>query len=162
MDYPIRRPIAGSDRTILAVARISGGEIEPVTREQKREVPITFEQVEADSGKLLSETLARLTPNFVRDKKGVIEYAELVSEDPLTASTVLAPEFAAKFRDTIGPDLVVAMPNRFQVYVFSRQDTIFQQMGEAVINGYLSSNYPVSREAFLLENGRLRSLGVYR
>ena len=162
MDYPIRRPISGSERTILAVARVNGGEIEPVTRDQKREVSITFEQVEADSGKLLSETLSRLTPNFVRDKKGVIEYAELVSEDPLTASTVLAPGFAEKFRDTIGPDLVVAMPNRFQVYVFSRQDTIFQQMGEAVINGYLSSNYPVSREAFQLQNGRLRSLGVYR
>jgi hypothetical protein len=73
---------------------------------------------------------------------------------------VLAPGFAEKFADTLGPDLLVALPNRNQLIVFSRQDQAFARMGEFIISGYLSSNYPVSREIFSLERGKLRSLGV--
>ena len=82
------------------------------------------------------------------------------SGDPLTASCVLAPEFGAKFASTLGPDLLVAMPNRFRVLVFCRQDTQFQRLSEFIISGYLDSNFPVSREIFALEKGRLRSLGI--
>jgi hypothetical protein len=108
------------------------------------------------------EVLASLEPRFVRDKNGVIQYAALESANPLTASAVLAPEFAGRFASTLGPDLLVAMPNRFQILVFSRQDQAFQQMGEAIIAGYLGSNYPVSREIFALQKGRLHSVGVLK
>ena len=80
--------------------------------------------------------------------------------NPLTASAVLAPGFAEAFAKTLGPDLLVAIPNRNQILVFSKQDQAFQMMGEFIISGYLSSTYPVSREIFSLENGCLRSLGV--
>jgi hypothetical protein len=54
----------------------------------------------------------------------------------------------------------VAIPTRNQVFVFSRQDDVHLRMAEEIISAYLSSNYPVSREIFALENGNLRSLGV--
>jgi len=162
MDYKIRRPIAGSDRTILAVVRVQDGEIQPLTREEKKSVDMTFEQIEAEAKKTASDVLSRLTPSYVRDRNRVIEYAVLESKEPLTASSVLAPEFGAKFASTLGPDLLVAMPNRNQVFVFCRQDERFQRLSEIIISGYLGSNYPVSREIFALEKGRLRSLGVAR
>jgi hypothetical protein len=73
---------------------------------------------------------------------------------------VLAPEFAAAFEKTLGPDLLVAMPTRNQLLVFSRQDDVHLRMSEMIISAYLSSNHPVSREIFALEKGGLRSLGV--
>ena len=90
----------------------------------------------------------------------MIRHAAIESPDPLTASCVLAPEFGEKFRDTLGPDLLVAMPTRNQVLVFSRQDDTHLRLAETIIGNYLNSNHPVSREIFALEGGRLRSLGA--
>ena len=158
----IRRPIEGSQRTVVAVARLVDGEIEPLTREQKKSVHMTFAQVREKALGTAEAVLARLEPKFVRDKNKVITHAVLESGDPLVASSVLAPGFAEKFRSTLGPDLLVAMPNRNTVLVFSRQDDAHLRMAEAVVGAYLESDYRVSREVFALEGGRLRSLGVLR
>ena len=160
MDHKMRRPIEGSQRTTLAIARVVDGEIEPLTREQKKSVHMTFDQIRAEALKTASTTLAKMKPEFLRDKNGVIRHAAIESKDPLTASCVLAPEFGEKFRDTLGPDLLVAMPTRNQVLVFSRQDDTHLRLAETIIGNYLSSNQPVSREIFAWEGGQLRSLGV--
>jgi hypothetical protein len=160
MDHKMRRPIQGSQRTTLAIARVVDGEIEPLTREQKKTVHMTFDQIRAEALKTASATLSQMKPEFIRDKNGVISHAAIESSDPLTASCVLAPEFGEKFRDTLGPDLLVAMPTRNQVLVFSRQDDTHLRLAETIIGNYLNSNQPVSREIFALEGGRLSSLGV--
>ena len=160
MDYKMRRPIEGSQRTTLAIARVVDGEIEPLTREQKKTVHMTFDQIRAEALKTASSTLARMKPEFLRDKNGVIRHAAIESPDPLTASCVLAPEFGETFRSTLGPDLLVAIPTRNQILVFSKQDDTHLRLAETIIGNYLSSNQPVSREIFAWESGRLRSLGV--
>ena len=160
MDHKMRRPIEGSQRTTLAIARVVNGEIAPLTREQKKSVHMTYEQIRAEALKTASATMAQLKPEFLRDRNGVIKHAVIESSDPLTASCVLAPEFGEKFRDTLGPDLLVAIPTRNQVLVFSRQDDTHLRLAETIIGNYLQSNHPVSREVFALEGGRLRSLGV--
>ncbi len=160
MDHKMRRPIEGSQRTTLAIARVVDGEIEPLTREQKKSVHMTFEQIRAEALKTASSTLARMKPEFLRDKNGVIRHAAIESPDPLTASCVLAPEFGETFRSTLGPDLLVAIPTRNQILVFSKQDDTHLRLAETIIGNYLSSNQPVSREIFAWESGRLRSLGV--
>lgn len=162
MDHQVRRTIPGSDRTILTVARLVDGEIEPLTRDQKRKIPASFGRVVEGARAHASEVLARLEPKFVRDRKGVIEYAVLESDDPLTATAVLAPDFGERFADTLGPEILAAIPNRFQILVFSRQDTAHVKAGELIITGYLSATYPVSREIFEWDKSGLRSLGVYR
>ena len=160
MDHKMRRPIEGSQRTTLAIARVLNGEIEPLTRDQKKSVHMTFGQIRAEALKTASATLAQVKPEFIRDKNGVIRHAAIESPNPLTASCVLAPEFGDKFRNTLGPDLLVAMPTRNQILVFSRQDDTHLRLAETIIGNYLNSNHPVSREIFALEGGRLRSLGV--
>jgi hypothetical protein len=160
MDHKMRRPIDGSQRTTLAIARVVDGEIEPLTREQKKSVHMTYDQIRAEALKTASSTLARMKPEFLRDKNGVIRHAAIESPDPLTASCVLAPEFGETFRSTLGPDLLVAIPTRNQILVFSKQDDTHLRLAETIIGNYLSSNNPVSREIFAWESGRLRSLGV--
>ncbi|MFM8364642.1 MAG: hypothetical protein ACKOAS_05760 [Verrucomicrobiota bacterium] len=101
-----------------------------------------------------------MTPEFIRDKTGVIRLAAIKSSDPLTASCVLAPEFGETFRNTLEPDLLVAIPTRNQVLVFSKQDDAHLRLSETIIGNSLGSNFPLSREIFALENGHLRALGV--
>ncbi|MEI6280302.1 MAG: hypothetical protein WCQ16_13120 [Verrucomicrobiae bacterium] len=162
MDYKVRRPVAGSERTILALVRLRDGEISGAEGGHGRTLAMAMKAISPDAQRTAQEVLASLEPQFVRDKNGVIQYAVLESKNPLTASAVLAPEFAEGFARTLGPDLLVALPSRFQILVFSRQDQAFEKMGEAIIAGYLGSDYPVSREIFSLENGELRSIGVLR
>lgn len=159
-EHQLRRPVEGSLRTIISVCRIVDGEPEPLTRDDKKSVHMTYDQVREEGLKTASRVLAGLKPQIVRDRNGVIRHAELRGDHPLTASTVLAPEFGAMFRDTLGPDLLVAMPHRNLVLVFSRQDDAHLLMAEEIIQGYLAATYPVSREVFALEDGSLRSLGV--
>jgi hypothetical protein len=160
MDYKVRRKIDGSERTILALVRLRDGEIYGAEGGHERIMDMAMKKIEPETAQTASRVFAAIKPQFVRDKNGVIQYAVLESENPLTASCVLAAGFAEKFADTLGPDLLVALPNRNQLMVFSRQDQAFAKMGESIIAGYLGSNYPVSREIFSLENGKLRSLGV--
>jgi hypothetical protein len=160
MDHKMRRPIQDSQRTVLAIARIVNGEIQPLTREEKKSVHMTYPMIREQALQTASEVFKRMKPTFVRNQKKVIQYAAIESDDPLTASCVLAPEFAAAFEKTLGPDLIVAIPTRNQVLVFSKQDDIHLRLSERIIDAYLSSNHPVSREIFALENGNLRSLGV--
>jgi len=160
MDYKVRRKIDGSERTILALVRIKDGEIYGVEGGHDRVLNIAMKTIGPEAAQTAEAVLASIRPQFVRDKNGVIQFAVLESEGPLTASCVLAPGFAEKFADTLGPDLLVALPNRNQLLVFSRQDQAFAKMSESIISGYLGSNYPVSREIFSLERGKLRSLGV--
>lgn len=128
--------------------------------DQKKSLNVSLGEIRTKALKTASAVFSSIQPKFVRDKKEVIQYAVLESSNPLTASCVLAPEFASKFRDTLGPDLLVAMPNRNLVLVFSRQDTMHLKLAEYVINVYQQAVWPVSREVFALENGTLQSLGV--
>lgn len=160
MDYKVRRKIEGSERTILALVRIKDGEIYAAEGGHDRVLNIAMKKIDSEAAQTAEAVLDSIKPQFVRDKNGVIQYAILESAGPLTASCVLAPGFAEKFADTLGPDLLVALPNRNQLLVFSRQDQAFARMSEFIISGYLGSNYPVSREIFSLENGRLRSLVI--
>ena len=160
MDYKVRRKIDGSERTILALVRVRDGEIYGAEGGHERILDMAMKKIHEEAVQTAREVLSSIKPRFVRDKNEVIQYAVIESDNPLTASCVLAPGFAEKFAGTLGPDLLVALPNRYQLLVFSRQDQAFAMMGEYIISGYLGSNYPVSREIFSLENGKLRSLGV--
>jgi hypothetical protein len=106
--------------------------------------------------------LATLTPHFIRDENNVIQCAVLESTNPLTASTVLAPEFASLFRETLGPDILIAIPNRFRIFVFPNGTPAFQRLSDIVIAEYDSSSYPVSKELFTLRKAKLTAVGLYR
>ena len=119
-----------------------------------------FDEIRDEALRTASNVLASINPRIVRDKNNVVQYVVLESDNPLTASCVLAPEFASQFHDILGPEILVAMPHRNLVLVFSRQDNAHLKMAEPIVSGYLNATWPVSREVFSLENGSLRSLGV--
>jgi len=159
-DAKIQIPIEGSNRTILTPARLVDGYIETLTMDEKKARNISLGEIRASALQTASDVLDGMTVEIARDKNNVVQYAAIESDDPLTASCVLAPDFAAYFRDILGPDLLVAMPHRYLVLVFSKQDDVHKKMSEFIINAYLSATWPVSREIFALENGTLTSLGV--
>ena len=155
-------PIQGSDRTVLVAARLVDGELVPFTKADEAKRGATGEKILADAARTASAVLAGLKPDYVRDEKKVIQYAVLRSDSPLTASAVLAPNFAETFAQTLGPELLVAIPNRNTVFVFPKQSLVYQTFSDTMFAEYQSSAYPVSRELFELRKGKLIAIGTYR
>ena len=105
--------------------------------------------------------LKRLKPVMVRNSDNIIEYGLIQSEDPLTASTILLPQFREKFKDVFGSELLVLVPNRSTILVFSDSDNNLNKYKETVIKMYKDSIYPVSREIFRLNGTGIRAIGDY-
>ncbi|MCX6973884.1 MAG: hypothetical protein NTZ94_06180 [Verrucomicrobia bacterium] len=154
--------LTGEDTILSSLKEMLG--IKPrIVRDKNDVIPKkqpTFDEIRGEALRTASQVLASIKPRIVRDKNNVVQYVVLESDNPLTASCVLAPEFASQFHDILGPEILVAMPHRNLVLVFSRQDNTHLKMAEPIVSGYLNATWPVSREVFSLENGSLRSLGV--
>lgn len=162
MGYDVAWTIPGAKNTVLVPARLVDGEPRPLTHAELAKLHPTPEEIEKEARISASAESRKLKPEYQRDEKGIIQYAVLASESPLTAASVLAPEFCEQFADTLGPDILVAIPNRFKVFVFPKLSPAYQQLADLVAAEYGSSPHPVSRELFEVKNGRLRALGAYR
>ena len=156
MHYEATWPIDRAERTVLVPARYVNGEVLPLKSDDILTLGATRDKILASAPKAASEVLATLIPRFIRDEKNVIQCAVLESESPLTASAVLAPEFASLFRETLGPDVLVAIPNRFRIFVFPRGTPAFQRFSDFVIaeyrlvfvSGQQRTLHPAKRKAY--------------
>jgi len=162
MHYEAAWPIVGAERTVLVPAKYIDGEIVPLKRDVVLSDGVTRKEILAQASTAAAEELSKLKPEYVRDGNKVIQYAILQSDSPLTASTVLAPDFAKLFTETLGPDILIAIPNRNRIFVFPRLSSTYQAMTDIVIAEYLSSSTPVSRELFILRKGELSAIGRYQ
>lgn len=160
--YTVAWPIPSAETTVLVPARVIDGEVVPLRRDQILPLGVTRRQILDSAPAAASAVLDTLKPEYIRDDHQVILYAVIQSDDPLTASAVLAPGFAEKFRDTLGTDLLIAIPNRNTIFIFSRQSPVYRQMSELIIAEYKSSATPASRELFTLRQGRLIAVGSYQ
>ena len=155
-------PIPGSKTAVLTPARLVDGDVQPLRRDEVVERGVTRKKILSSSATSASEVLSTLKPRYVRDTNKVIQYAVLESESPLTASAVLAPEFAGLFTETLGPDVLVAIPNRFRIFVFPRDSFLYQSFSDLIFVEYQSTPYPVTREIFEVRDGKLLAIGSYR
>src|SRR5262249_4664707 len=105
--------------------------------------------------------LETLKPRYTRDRKKVIQYAELRSPQPIVASAVLAPKFLSLFKDTLGDAVLVVVPNRFTAFVFPQLATNYQEYSPMVFEAYHETAYPISVEVFEFSAAGIRAVGVY-
>lgn len=154
-------PVEGSKETVLTPGLVRAGEATYLTKAQFERLNLDLKSVRRVARAAASAEAAKLRPEFVRDRRGVIQYAVITSDSPATASAVLAPEFAAMFTDTLGPDLLVAIPNRYRVYVYPALASDFADTAGLVVRDYELSGYPVSKEVFRLTKDGLRAVGSF-
>jgi hypothetical protein len=145
---PCSGPIPGADRTVFAAGSLGESGLETMTKENfdslKLSWPGFFEQARANA----DADLAALTCTYVRNKKKVIEYAELRSEQGTIPSAVLAPKFLIRFADTLGPTVVVAVPSRDLALVFPKLASRCEDYASVVFRAYRESAHPVTLELF--------------
>lgn len=162
MHYESAWPIVGSETAVLVPARYEKGEVLPLKRSEVLEFAVNRKQILESAPQAAAKVLATLKPEYTRDENQVIQYATLKSESPLTASAVLAPDFTKLFEETLGPDVLVCIPNRYTILVFPRDSAASLNLSDLIFAEYSSSSYPVSREIFAVHRGKLIAIGRYR
>lgn len=161
---PLSAKIRGAERTVIVPAWL--------TKKNNGEEVVTFLEPGYDTlskkkmasfiaraRSNLSAELARLSPKWIRDEHGVIQVAVLESPNPITASTILAPDFATHFTMIFGPDLLIALPSANRIYIFSKLISPLNKIASPIRDEYKLSLSPVSTEFFELSHGQLRAAG---
>lgn len=162
MKPPVTYEIPKSQRAALVPALLDkDGEPVYLSAKEFKNLGVDWKTFLAAAGDNATAELKKLTPEYTRNRKKVIEYATLSSESDLTASTVLSPEFLKMFKDTLGDKVIVVIPNRYTVYVFPVLASNYQDFTLMVSEAYRATAHPVSMEAYELSDKGLTTIGLY-
>lgn len=154
-------PIPGTKQVIVTPVLISGDDVTYLKRETLEAQGIDLDSIKALARESASAELATLEPKFVRDDAGILQFAVIDSDLPIVAPTVLAPDFIDTFRDTLGPDLLVAIPNRYRVYIFPALASRFAAAADSVLTDYALTPYPISKEVFRVTPDGIQAIGTF-
>jgi hypothetical protein len=154
--------IPGAQRTVFAPVVWERDEYLFPTRKVLEEAGVAAEGLQQLAAPAAAADLAMLKPRYERDRKQVIQYAELTSDRPIVASAVLAPKFLDLFKDTLGEKVLLVVPSRFTAYVFPVLASQYQEYWPMVFEAYRATAWPVSVEVFEVSKDGLRAIGVYQ
>ena len=154
-------PIAGAERTELCAGFMEEAGPRAMSRAELAAMGIGMAQFAARARENVAADLATLKPRYTRNRKGVIEYAELHSERPVVAGAMLAPKFLALFKDTLGEKVLVVVPNRFTAYVFPALSGNHADYAPMVFAALRATAWPVSVEVFEVSAEGVRCVGRY-
>lgn len=164
LHLPLSASILGAERTVIVpawlVKKNNGEEIVAFLKPgyetlSEKKMDHFVQQARAN----LSAELAKISPKLLRDEHDVIQVAMLESSHPVTASMILAPDFASHFTPIFGPDLLIAIPSSNRIYIFSKLISPLNKIAPTIRDDYKLSLTPVSTEFFELSHGQLRAAG---
>ncbi len=158
---PVTLPIAGAERTVLCAGFSTEEGLRAMTREELAGMGIGMEKFASRARENAQGELAVLKPRYVRNRKKVIEYAELRSGKPVVADAVLAPKFLALWKDTLGEKVLVVVPNRFTAFVFPALASNYEDYAPMVLEALRATAWPVSVEVFEISSEGVRCVGRY-
>jgi hypothetical protein len=161
MHQPVTSAIANAQKTELTGGTLATDTLEPLAKGDLEKLGTTWEKFAAQARTNAAADLAQLKPEYVRNRKKIIEYAALRSPKPIVASAVLAPGFRALFADTLGPDILVVMPNKNTAFVFPKLASTYQEYAPMVQQAYRESDHKVSMEVFEITARGMQAIGVY-
>jgi hypothetical protein len=161
MRRPVSYEIAHAQQTVLAPALLQEGELVFPSKEQFASFSLDQKAIEQLASVSAEAELKTLQPRYVRDKRKIIEFAELSSSEPIVASAVLAPGFLKMFQETIGDSLLLVVPNRYRAFIFPRLASHYEEYTAMVFEAFRATAYPVSVEVFEVSADGMRAIGVY-
>ena len=152
-------PISGARHTLLVPGYLADGDPHYFSKKDWEALGLTWDAFRGRAAQ--NATQKKVAAQLIRDRNKVVQYAAVSSDDPLTATMILAPSFLKTFKDIFGPTLLVALPNRFTVYVFPDLASGYKDYSSLVIQAYQDSAYPVSLEVFEISPAGIRAVGAF-
>lgn len=153
-------PIPGAERTVLVPGYLADDEVHYFSKKEWDALGLDWAAFREKAAANAADKTVSV--ELTRDRKKVVQYATLTSASPLTATAVLSPDFLTKFADIFGAKLLVAIPNRFTVFVFPALASNYQDYAPMILDAYHATAYPVSVEVFEVSASGLRAIGAFQ
>ena len=159
MRHEVSFPLAGAKDTVLAPAKLGESGIEFPTVAAWHGARLDEEAVRKVTARYASELLQHVKVEWVRNSKGVVEYAALRSDKVPVCVSVFAPQFMKQFEDVFGPKVMVVIPNRQTVFVFPGVAVDFAEYAPLILEAWRGPSPKVSLEVFELGERGLAARG---
>ncbi len=153
--------IPGSRRTVLIPALTTSAGLRELSPEAFAELGVSWAAFSKTAGTTADAHLKTLKPVVTKDSEGHAAVAVVKSKSAITASVVFAPGFVAKFEPIFGDRLLVAIPDRFTIYVFPRALSTHKEYGKRLAALYEDAVYPASLELFEADPQGVRVVGSF-
>ncbi len=155
-------PVVAARKTVVAAGRVEeSGELVAFSAADWAAQKVEWAAFWEGAQRNALEDFRKAEIRFERDAKRVIRYAEILSKEGRASSLVFAPGFAAHFADAMGESFWVAVPSRFQCFVFPKLAGDVARYAPLVHEAYRATAYPVSVELLECEQGGLWAAGVF-
>ena len=153
--------VPGAQRVGFSLYRETSLGLEPYTRSELRTQRLSWLECFLRGQQTATRHLQSLEPTFHRDERKIIQYAHFQSENQLTASIFISPQFLKRFEDTLGKELYIAVPDRYNVFVFPKLSDSIEKISPKMAYLFKEALYPVSREVFELNRDGIRVVGKF-
>ncbi len=161
MHAAVTSPIPDAEKTELAAGtRDQKGDVY-FLKQQFEDLHIGWEAFVAKARTNANTELATLQPEYVRDKKKVIQYATLSAHEPIVATAVFGTKLLGLFKNTIGDKLLVVVPSRYKAFIFPRLASSYEEFAPQVFAAYRATASPVSMEVFEVSAAGWKAVGVF-
>ncbi|MEM7700200.1 MAG: hypothetical protein AAF236_17540, partial [Verrucomicrobiota bacterium] len=151
--------IAGAKATRLVPYYEWDFGIRPFTEAAWQEQGLTWSEFMRTAVGLADELAGEIEPRYIRDHRGVIDYAIVRGDDPFLTSVVLSARFRELFEETLGDRLHVIVVGRQLIYVFPAIGGRLEEYGTAMVDAYDRAKIPVSLEVLQVTEEGLRVIG---
>lgn len=158
----LARPLPDAKFTVIVPAKEDS--VLGLTHYNKEEFAATgldWDQFMSKAAAAATRLLVSIKPVVAKDASGQVAYVKLQSERPFAASVVLSPRLVPLFQSVLGDRLVALMPDRYTVYLFSRNFGQFQSFGQKIINDHAEAVYPCSIEVFEISREGIKCIGGF-
>lgn len=155
----IARNPPGGESTLMVPSYQWDYGIRAFSRKEWEKEQLTWERAIDLSRKLGDEILAETKPEFIRDDRGVIQYAILAAKTPFLSTVLFSDKFSPVFAETMGNSLYAVQIDRHVLYVFPSIGGTLEDYGPALVDEFRSTPLPVSLEVFLIDGTGLRVIG---
>ncbi len=155
-------PVVGARKTVIAAGRVEdSGDMSAFSATEWSAQKLEWEVFWRESVRNAQEDFRQAEIRFQRDSNRVIRYAEVQSKQGRAAALVFAPDFARHFAESMGDNFFVAVPNRYQCFVFPKLAWDISRYAPMVQEAYRATAYPVSLELFEVEKGGIWAAGIF-
>lgn len=151
--------INGARKTQLAAAYTWKYGVRLFTDQTWEESGIQWDEFSTRAARLADRIAQELEPEYVRDHRGVIDYAIVSEKNPFLSSSITSPLFVEPFLETLGDKLHVVIIDRHVLYVFPATGGRLAEFGPALVRIYRQTPLPVSLEIFEVEKEGYRVIG---
>jgi len=157
----VRRPVPDAKKTFLTAGIYKDGEFTGFTKKEWEGFAMEWEAFAKVARRNAESDWGSLEIRFKRDRREVVQYAEIISRNGTAGCCVVSEAFGACFLETMGDCFLFAVPSRHQCFVFPKlggNNAVYSDMVHAA---YRASSNPISVELFEWDKGVIKAVGVF-